>query len=158
MQTDAAPLWLRGLAAACAVALGVAFLLAAFSKIGDLAEFHRALETYRFLPEWLRGVTVFFLPGLELTLGVCLLTRMALRETSLVTAMLLMAFVIVSVGAYWNGIKGGCPCYKLVLPFWMNLSGKWVAARNVGFLAMSLLVLLTPFKKRPFAVAQGDKL
>lgn len=141
-----------------AVILGVVFLLAAFSKIGDLAEFHLALGKLRFLPVWGCGLATLILPGLELTLGLCLLSQTARHETAFLATGLLLLFLGLSVHASLTGTTSGCGCFKLPAPAWMNLSGKWVVARNAVFFAMSLLVLLTPLEKRPFAVAQGDKL
>jgi len=120
-----------------AILLGLIFLVASFSKIGDLADFHQSLDKLRFLPVWGGGLVTLLVPGLELTLGLCLLSRMARREAVFVAGALLLVFLGLSVEASLAGTTSSCNCFKLPTPSWLTLQGWGIVARNVALLGLS---------------------
>jgi hypothetical protein len=123
-----------------AIILGSIFLLASFSKIGNLPEFEGALQSVSVFPQWVKGLTILFLPGMELALGLCLLSRIAIREAGLIATILLMAFLVFGIYSTLNGSASGCHCFKLAVPEWLKLNGWWVVFRNILFLCLSLIV------------------
>jgi uncharacterized membrane protein YphA (DoxX/SURF4 family) len=133
------PLW-RLSASVASIILGLVFLLAAFSKIGELEAFRKSIHGIGFLPVWIKGLSVLFVPGLELVLGTCLLTRYALKETSLLTMIVLLIFLCFGVYSNLVGHQSGCGCFKIKTPTWLQLSGWWIVARNLGFLALAGLI------------------
>ena len=123
------------------IGLGLVFLFAAFSKIGDLKEFQRAADGLVFLPQWIRGLTILFLPGIELAVGLCLLSGKAIREAGFIGAGLLLIFLALSVHSSFVGSTAvGCHCFKIPTPAWLNLSGWQVVVRNLVFLILFIMV------------------
>ncbi len=129
------------------VVLGIIFLLAAFSKIGDLPAFQKSIQDAGFLPQWIEGVAVLLVPGLELALGVCLFTRLSPKETAILAMGLLLVFL--GLGIYSNliGHTSGCDCFKIRTPTWLQLTGWWIVARNFVFLALGAVVFLEASRK-----------
>jgi uncharacterized membrane protein YphA (DoxX/SURF4 family) len=73
---------------ACRLALGGLFLMAAVTKIIDLAGFEERLLLRSTLPPTIAIWVVRILPRLELTLAFCLLLGRAVREAALLSALL----------------------------------------------------------------------
>jgi uncharacterized membrane protein YphA (DoxX/SURF4 family) len=138
---------LQPLAGIASFVLGIIFLLAAFSKIGDLEAFHKSLQGIAFLPLWIKGLSVLFIPGFELTLGLCLLARFAPKETSLLAIVLLLLFLCFGIYSNLVGETSGCGCFKIKTPTWLQLSGWWIVARNLVFLALGLVILRAEIQK-----------
>jgi methylamine utilization protein MauE len=130
---------INGCAWGAAFIMGIVFIIAAFSKIGDIAAYNHSLDYIAFLPQWGKALITLFLPGLELTLGMCLLWRINLREATLLTSALLLIFFIFAIYTNIVGHPSGCPCFKLTMPAWAKVAGWWLVARNFIFLALSLL-------------------
>lgn len=110
--------------------LGVTLLLASFSKISDLAAFYQELSGLSILPNWSHGMIVLILPGLEISLAIYLLTRIALREALFISCILLLLFLALSVHAAFEGSDSSCACFKLPAPSWMTLQGWEIVVRN----------------------------
>ena len=127
--------WKYVISQGVAILLGSVFLLAALSKLGDLADFQKALTYYYYVPSWLQGAAVVFIPGLELAVGACLVTGNKQREAALIASLLL--FVFLSLGIYSNLVGSGqsCGCLKIALPQWLELNGWWVVWRNLLLIA-----------------------
>jgi hypothetical protein len=125
----------------CTLILSILFLLAAFSKIGDLAGFHHSLIQITFLPSLLQGLALLVIPGLELSIAICLIYHSTRREAALLAIGLLATFLIFGIILNLTHSSSGCGCFKISLPTWLNLSGWWIVARNCLFLLMSILIL-----------------
>jgi hypothetical protein len=124
----------------CTFTLGIVFLLAAFSKIGDLGAFHDAVWNFAFLPIWVKGISILIIPGLELTLGIGLLFRFQTRETAIIASVLLLVFLAFGFYANIVGQTSGCGCFHIKVPIWMQLSGWWIVVRNLVLFCLSLIV------------------
>jgi len=130
-----------------AILLGLIFLLAAFSKFGDLGEFQKALAMDYFIPLWLRGGAVLLIPGIELSIGVCLIVGGYGREAALIAAFLLFGFAGLGIYGDVTSNAHSCPCFKIHLPAWFDINvGRWVMARNL-ILIMFAFVSFTWNKK-----------
>jgi triosephosphate isomerase len=146
--------WRSFLSQACAIILGLVFLTAAFSKIGDLEAFHQSLGRIAFLPFWLQGLAVLTIPGLELVIGLSLLLPAYRREGALLAVGLLVLFLILGIILNTTGHASDCGCFKITLPTWLNLSGWWIVARNLLFL---LMAGLAGRKNTPAAPAKSPR-
>jgi uncharacterized membrane protein YphA (DoxX/SURF4 family) len=120
-----------------AFALGGIFLLAAFSKIGDIGAFQTALYNMTFLPVWMKGLAIFFVPGLEVSLGIYLLAGISPRQTALIAQGLLVVFLIISIYSQLAGYQGDCGCFGV---FWLKWDGRWIFLRDIGLLTLAGLI------------------
>jgi uncharacterized membrane protein YphA (DoxX/SURF4 family) len=107
------------------VALGALFIYAAYAKMKPLANLHWSLATvrislgmfamqvdsFRLLPPWAVNFVARALPPFELSLGLWLLTGLALRYSSVITTLLLAGFFGVLIHAYALGQEISCGCF-----------------------------------------------
>ena len=107
------------------LALAVIFLSAAYAKMKpmgsmpwsvgsvktSLAMFALGVDSYNMLPPWAVSPVAYLLPPFELVLGLWLLSGMALRLSSLVSALLVTSFILVMVSAYQRGLTISCGCF-----------------------------------------------
>jgi uncharacterized membrane protein YphA (DoxX/SURF4 family) len=104
----------------CRIALGVIFIVAAFTKLyfnggwhfGDYHFFFgMVISSYNILPlsaaEWAARV----LPWFELLLGILLLAGVGLRWTGLMACALLLVFIGAMTHAYMKGLEIMCGCF-----------------------------------------------
>ena len=122
------------------ISLGIIFLLAAFSKIEDLEWFHKSLQSIAFVPLWLDGIALFFIPGLEFTLGVYLIFLPKDREATFVAVVLLAFFLALSIYMNLTTKYAVCGCIKLAMPIWFKISGWEFVVRDSLILLLALFV------------------
>jgi len=121
----------------CRYLIGIVFLMAAVSKIVNLREFENQVLLHSSLPHVLArvlpGVDVQMsftlarilatvLPWLELTCGLCLIFRWAVRESAVIAALLLTLFTAQSIASR----SEDCHCFFFpnvasTLPWWWHL-------------------------------------
>jgi len=121
----------------CRYLIGIVFLIAAVSKIVNLREFENQVLLHSSLPHVLArvlpGVDVQMsftlarilatvLPWLELTCGLCLIFRWAVRESAVIAALLLTLFTAQSIASR----SEDCHCFFFpnvasTLPWWWHL-------------------------------------
>lgn len=128
--------WLHGLRTGCRYFLAAVFLMAALTKITDLAGFEDQIVLHAGLPAGLDRAVVNVLPWLELTCGACMALGYASREAALVSAVLLAAFIVHGLFSF---TERDCGCFLFpsvlaVSPPW------WQPVRNALLLAASILV------------------
>ena len=112
--------WPRALLVLGRVALGVIFIVAAYTKLhfdgawhfGDYHFFFAmAIDSYKMLPtamtEWMARI----LPWFELGLGVLLISGVGLRWTGLVATGLMAVFMTAMTHAYINKLEIMCGCF-----------------------------------------------
>ena len=121
--------------------LGSVFLLAGFSKGGDLGGFYHALRQSDVLPVTLQGLAVLFIPGIELTVGACLICLSRCHEIRVASAALLGVFTIIVSLIASSGTHVGCGCINISIPIWFEMSGWIVLGRNIVLLSMSIFLL-----------------
>jgi uncharacterized membrane protein YphA (DoxX/SURF4 family) len=110
--------------------LGFIFILAAISKLTDMPLFQKTVQGLNYLPLWTQTVAVWWLPGIELVLGFCLLCRIATREASLIAGCLMVFFLWLSIHATLIGSTADCGCFKVAVPAAFKLTGWWIVARD----------------------------
>jgi len=91
--------------------LGVVWLWAGWSKLHDPRAFVQTVRVYDATPEWLSKAIGYGLPMLEVCLGVLLIVGMAVRICAIVSAVLLVVFLVGIVQVAARGIKLDCGCF-----------------------------------------------
>jgi uncharacterized membrane protein YphA (DoxX/SURF4 family) len=104
-----------------------------------------AVRSYQLLPTGLAETVGHVLPMLEIVVGGCLVAGLLVRFTGVVSALLQVAFIIGIVSVWSRGIEINCGCFgnggadpDAVSKY------PWEIARDVGLLALSLLLVWRP--------------
>ncbi len=151
--------WPRALLFLGRVALGLIFLIAAYTKLHFNGSWHfgdyhfffaMAIDSYKMLPttvvEWMARI----LPWFELALGAWLISGVGLRWSGLLTSALLLVFIGAMTRAKIMGLEINCGCFgnneKL---------GAVTLIRDGSLLVLSLAVTIGAFlvKKRANTVS-----
>jgi uncharacterized membrane protein YphA (DoxX/SURF4 family) len=103
--------WQPWASTAARVVLGVVFVYAGSTKVGDLAASGRAVVAYRILPYDLATFLGAVLPFLEITLGALLILGLATRLAAVVVGLLLVMFLIGIISAWIRGLQIDCGCF-----------------------------------------------
>lgn len=93
------------------VVLGVVWIAAGWSKISDLAASGRAGNAYRLLPYDAATILGAALPFVEIALGSLLILGLATRLAGIVSAVLLVAFIVGIASAWARGLRIDCGCF-----------------------------------------------
>lgn len=144
----------RALLLACRLALAAVFLYAAATKVPDMAAFATDLANYRLVPAALVPWTASAVVGIEIVVGLALLTGRFARGAALVAAGLLVVFTAGLAQALLRGIDLRCGCFGSDEP-----ANWWTVVRDLAMLVPALLLLaLRPAPRRPAAAAPpGDE-
>lgn len=159
-ETAARPAaWPRALLVLGRIALGVIFLVAAYTKLHFNSSWHfgdyhfffaMAIDSYKMLPTAVVEVMARVLPWFELALGAWLISGIGLRWSGLLTSGLLLVFIGAMTRAKILGLEINCGCFgnneKL---------GAVTLIRDSSLLVLSLAVTIGAFlvKKRASTVS-----
>lgn len=124
----------------CRFVLGVVFLLAGLAKLPRRHEFEATVRGYELLPPGWVPTVARSVPAVELVAGGFLLVGFETRWIALVTAVVLAAFTSAVVVNLVRGRELDCGCYAVGAP---RRIGWVLVARNVGFLALALIVVIS---------------
>ncbi|WP_242361605.1 DoxX family protein [Anaeromyxobacter sp. SG17] len=128
---------MKRLLALLRIGLGATFLYAAATKLPDMAAFAENLANYRLVPPGLVPGAAASVIGIELALGLLLVTGRLARGAALVATGLLAVFTLGLSQALLRGIDLRCGC------FGGNESATWLTVlRDAGMLAVALALLL----------------
>jgi uncharacterized membrane protein YphA (DoxX/SURF4 family) len=122
------------------------WIAASLSKITDLDASVRAVRAYRLLPEIAAQVVGAGLPVVELLLGVLLLVGAGVRACSVVSALLMVVF-LVGIGSAWvRGLQIDCGCFGGggQLAAGARPTYGWEMLRDTGILILALMVARWP--------------
>ncbi|WP_344967181.1 MauE/DoxX family redox-associated membrane protein [Streptosporangium fragile] len=86
-------------------------IVAGWGKIGTPVLSVQAVEAYELLPESLARVVGYGLPILEIVVGVLLVVGLLTRVAGVVSALLMLAFVIGIASAWARGLRIDCGCF-----------------------------------------------
>ena len=112
--------WPRTLLVLGRIALGLVFLVAAYTKLHFNGSWHfgdyhfffaMAIDSYNMLPLWAVELMARFLPILEAVLGALLISGLALRWVGLITSALLLVFIGAMTRALILHIQIKCGCF-----------------------------------------------
>jgi putative oxidoreductase len=126
----------RALVLASRVALGAIFLWAAATKVPDMATFAKDVANYRLVPPALVPSAAAIVVGIEIVVGLALITGFGTRAAALVAAGMLVVFVGGLSQALLRGIDLRCGC------FGGDEAATWgTVARDLAMLVPAAVVL-----------------
>jgi uncharacterized membrane protein YphA (DoxX/SURF4 family) len=112
--------WPRALLVMGRVALGLIFIVAAYTKLHFDGEWHlrdyqfffaMAIDSYKMLPISAVQLMARILPWFELALGALLIAGVAVRWIGLITSGLLLVFIGAMTRAKFLGLEINCGCF-----------------------------------------------
>jgi uncharacterized membrane protein YphA (DoxX/SURF4 family) len=124
---------------------GGVWIAAGAVKLPDPAQSVAAVRAYQLLPSSIVPIVGQLLPVIEIVVGVCLVVGILTRGAAVVSALLLLAFIVGIASAWARGITIDCGCFggggfdpdaASTYP--------WEIARDVALLAASLFVAWLP--------------
>jgi putative oxidoreductase len=118
------------------LALAAIFLYAASTKLPDMASFATDVANYRLVPAVLVPWTAVAVVGIELVIGLALLTGLYARGAALVAAAMLVVFIAGLSQALLRGIDLRCGCFS-----GDEAADWWTVLRDLGMLVPAILVL-----------------
>ena len=112
------------------------WVVAGALKLPDPAGSVRAVRAYDLLPESAVTVVGHGLPVLELVIGLLLLAGLLTRPASVVSALLLVAFIVGIASAWARGLEIECGCFGGGgTKEGASAAYPWEIARDLGLLA-----------------------
>ncbi len=124
---------------------GGVWIVAGALKLPHPAESVRAVRAYDLLPEAVVPAVGHLLPVLEVVIGLCLVLGVLVRGTSVVSALLFVAFIVGISSAWARGLSIDCGCFGGggEIP---DAAAKYPGeiARDVGLLALSVWLVVRP--------------
>ena len=125
--------------------VGAVWIVAGGLKITHLSDSIHAVQAYRILPSSLAEWVGSGLPAVELVVGLALVAGVLTRGAGIVSALLLVVF-IVGISSVWaRGIEIDCGCFGGGGADPNAASAyPWEIARDLGLLLLSALVVRLP--------------
>ena len=140
--------WFRvGALLGCRAILGGLFVVAGAMKALDMRTFVDVVQAYRIAPHVMIVPVAFVVPWVEIVLGAALLLGFWLRSSAVLSAGLLIAFM---VGLGVNILRGAdmsCGCFG---PYFADVSLEGALLRNVVFLGCA--AVLFAVRDAPFSL------
>jgi uncharacterized membrane protein YphA (DoxX/SURF4 family) len=126
--------------------VGGVWLVAGLLKLPDPTENVRAVRAYQLLPESIVPVVGHALPIAEILVGLCLITGVLVRANAVLSALLLVAFIIGISSAWARGMSIDCGCFGGGGGPAENARAKypWELARDFGLLLLSGWLIYRP--------------
>jgi uncharacterized membrane protein YphA (DoxX/SURF4 family) len=125
--------------------LAAVFLVSGFLKAADPAETKVAVKAYQLLPDSVAEVVAAVLPYLEIATGVLLLLGLATRLAGVLSALLLIAFLIGVGSAAARGLNIDCGCFggggQVAAG---DTEYTWELIRDAGLLVLSIYLVVRP--------------
>ncbi|MBB4704712.1 DoxX family protein [Sphaerisporangium siamense] len=139
-------------------------ITAGWLKIGTPALSVQAVEAYELLPESVASAVGHGLPIIEIVVGVLLVAGLLTRVAGVVSALLMLAFVVGIASAWARGLRIDCGCFggggklaagadpgylwEILRDAGLFLLGAWVAWFAPGRLALDAALGLAPGRDR----------
>lgn len=124
---------------------GSVWVVAGALKLPDVAASVRAVRAYDLLPEAVVPLVGTLLPVLEVVLGACLLVGLLTRTSSVLSSLLLVAFMVAIASAWARGLQVECGCFGGGGPL-DDAGPAYVTAlaRDAGLLLLSAWLVARP--------------
>lgn len=146
-------------------------IVAGWLKIGTPALSVQAVEAYELLPESVARIVGYGLPIVEIVVGVLLVVGLLTRTAGVISALLMLAFVIGIASAWARGLRIDCGCFggggqlaegqdpgylwKILQDLGLFLLAAWVAWFAPGRFALDSALGLAP-EREPYAADGAD--
>jgi len=116
--------------------LGGLFLYAGLPKITDTMGFASSIYNYKLFSSLVIGLTVAFIPWVEVLAGLALVLGVKVRSASLIISLLLVVFVSLAAISAIRGIDIDCGCFSGV-----ERKANWLAIfEDIGLLGCSVFI------------------
>ena len=130
------------------VVTGAVWVVAGVLKFQDPASSVRAVRAYDLLPEGIVPVVGHLLPAVEVVIGVALLLGVLTRGAALVSAILLVAFIVGISSAWARGLHIECGCFGGGGTTTAATRGYALdIARDIGLAALSVWLVVRPLSR-----------
>lgn len=139
------PRVLDGVGTVARLGLAAVWFVSGGIKAADLNQAYIAVQAYDVLPSGVVSVVASAVPFIEIALGLLLLLGLGTRLTAVLSAVVLVAFIIAIAQAWARGLTIDCGCFG---------GGGQVAAgetaypeeiaRDVGFLVLAGWLMIRP--------------
>jgi hypothetical protein len=136
-------------ALAAALVVGPVMVIAGVMKARQRGAFEMSLQSYTFVPPYLRRTLSYAIPALEAAIGMAVLTLQLPVMAGLATAALLLAFSVATVkAAGWSGVSN-CGCFGVG-----HISNvRVLLARNASLIVLALIPVSLAIETSPAATA-----
>jgi len=126
--------------------VGGVWVVAGVLKLPEPAANVRAVRAYQLLPEAVVPLVGHALPLLEVLVGACLLVGLLTRASAVLSALMLLAFVVGISSAWARGLQIDCGCFGGGAGPTADATAKypWEIARDTGLLLLSFLLIWRP--------------
>lgn len=115
------------------VLLGGMFLVSGALKAWDPASFYRSIEDFQVMPAVLALWMAYYLPYLEILVGLGLVLAIKPRECAVVVSGLLAVFILALISAWARGLNIECGCFGSA----NSVGGLWEPLLRDGVLAVA---------------------
>jgi protein-disulfide isomerase/uncharacterized membrane protein YphA (DoxX/SURF4 family) len=129
------------------VVLAAVWAWAALAKIGDPRRFVQVVRAYDATPEWLSKAIGYGLPTLELVLALLLLLGLITRYAAIVSAALLVVFLVGIGQAAVRGLEIQCGCFGGAGGPSTSTSYTLDILRDLALLALSAFLIRWPLTR-----------
>lgn len=131
---------------AARLVLGVVFVVAGATKVGDLAASGRAVNAYQLMPFGVAKAVGAALPFVEIVVGLLLIVGLATRVVAVLTAVLLVVYIVGISSAWARGLTIDCGCFSKggELGAGQHPAYTWDLVRDVALLAAAALLIVWP--------------
>jgi uncharacterized membrane protein YphA (DoxX/SURF4 family) len=127
------------------VALGIIFAAAAWPKLVDPPTFAKNIWAYAMLPDWLINLKALALPGIELLVGLALLTGIQRRAGAWLALLMLVMFTAAIAFNIVVENPLNCSCFELnpkpKTCATLLREMKWEVVRDLGMLLLAVHVV-----------------
>jgi len=120
------------------ITLGLVFVIAALTKIGDLPWFAEQLQNYRIAPAWSENALAIVMPWIELLAGLALVLGIRARAGGAVALGLMIVFTLAVAAAWARGLDFRCGCFGKV---GASSIGAHKFAENLGLTLLAALAV-----------------
>jgi len=122
--------------------VGAVWIWAGAIKLPDPAQSVQAVRAYQLLPSAVVPTVGQLLPVVEVVIGLCLVVGVLTRGAGVLSAVLLVAFVVGISSVWARGIEIDCGCFGGGgTRVGASSAYPWEIARDVGLLLLSLYVV-----------------
>jgi Predicted membrane protein len=95
----------------CRLVLAVVFIYAGIQKFLQPDVFFEEIEAYRLLPNAVAYFCAYFLPPLEIVVGIGILFRATMKWSALLIIVLNVVFIFAILSAWIRGLDIDCGCF-----------------------------------------------